>query len=109
MSTSKPTDDVKIQTLLASLEELCEGDDDERYVLRMKTSTTDSSYQGEIPNPIYAGEIVVQMFMFDEEDITVLSVGEIPDSRHARKLVACANAVPQLLDYIRQLEAKVGF
>lgn len=93
------TDDVKIQTLLAQLEELCEGDDDECYILRLENKKGDS---------VYSGGIAVHMLPVDGDfGNYIMNIGTIPDERHARKLVACANAVPQLLAYITQLEAKV--
>ena len=96
---SNPTDDVKTQTLLANLEEMFEDDDDERYILHSKQDE----------QLVYSGEICVQMLPITNDDDTyILTVGQIPDERHARKLVAAANAVPQLLAYITQLEAKVN-
>lgn len=104
---SNPTDDVKIQNLLAKLEDLFEDDDDEHYILCYKPDTTGPTYNGE-SSPIYAGEIEVHMLpTISDEDDYIMTVGQVPDGRHARKLIEAANAMPQLLAYITQLEAKV--
>lgn len=102
---NKPIPDVKIENLLAKLEDVFDLDDDnmqkedERYLLQREGDPV-----------MYSGDIAVQMVgvEHDDEEQYIMIIGTIDNERHARRLVAAANAIPQLLDYIKQLEGRLG-